>query len=83
MWPHHMQQEEHFQRERLQINHRWDVHHNWGLRRLEFDADAFKSGRLVIRVLQAGCAMARWWTFLTRGGCRSSISTRCCSAKIR
>ena len=53
MWPHHMQQEVRFQAERLRVGHRWDVQHNWGLRTLEIDADALKTGRLVIRNLQA------------------------------
>jgi type VI secretion system protein ImpJ len=53
MWPHHMQQEELFQSERIRLSHQWNVHHNWGLRKLDFDSDAFKSGRLVIRQLQA------------------------------
>ena len=53
MWPHHMQQEERFQSERVRLNHQWNVHHNWGLRELELDSDACKSGRLVIRRLQA------------------------------
>ncbi len=53
MWPHHMQQEERFQSERVRLNHQWNVHHNWGIRELEIDSDACKSGRLVIRRLQA------------------------------
>jgi type VI secretion system protein ImpJ len=53
MWPHHMQQEERLQSERLRSAHRWNVHHNWGLRLLDLDTDSFKSGRLVIRNLQA------------------------------
>jgi type VI secretion system protein ImpJ len=53
MWPHHMQQEERLQAERVRVNHQWSVHHNWGLRQLEVDPDAFKGGRLVIRRLQA------------------------------
>lgn len=53
MWPHHMQQEERLHTERIRVNHRWNVHHNWGMRRLDIDSDAFKSGRLVIRHLQA------------------------------
>ncbi len=53
MWPHHMQQEERFQSERVRLSHQWNVQHNWGLRTLELDSDAFKSGRLVIRQLQA------------------------------
>jgi type VI secretion system protein ImpJ len=53
MWPHHMQQEERFQSERIRLTHQWNVHHNWGLHRLELDADAFKSGRLAIQTLQA------------------------------
>jgi type VI secretion system protein ImpJ len=52
MWPHHMQQEERLHVERLRVNHRLNVHHNWGLRQLEFDPDAFKSGQLAIRQLQ-------------------------------
>jgi len=53
MWPHHMQQEERLQSERLRVAHQWNVHHNWGLRLLDFDKDAFKSGRLVIGRLYA------------------------------
>src|SRR6185436_17168892 len=53
MWPHHMQQEERFQAERIRLSHHWDVHHNWGLRLLDFDLDDFKSGRLAIRRLRA------------------------------
>src|SRR4051794_28773250 len=53
MWPHHMQQEERLQSERLRVAHQWNVHHNWGLRLLDFDMDAFKSGRLVIGRLHA------------------------------
>lgn len=53
MWPHHMQQEERLQSERIRVNHRWSVQHNWGLRQMEVDADAFKGGRLQISRLQA------------------------------
>lgn len=53
MWPHHMQQEERFAGERASRAHRWNVHHNWGLRKLEWDSDAFKNGHLQIRHLQA------------------------------
>lgn len=53
MWPHHMQQEDRCHAERLRLSHRWNVHHNWGLRELEWDADAFQSGRLEIVRLQA------------------------------
>jgi type VI secretion system protein ImpJ len=53
MWPHHMQQEDRCHAERLRLSHRWNVHHNWGLRALEWDADAFQSGRLEIVRLQA------------------------------
>lgn len=53
MWPHHMQQEDRCHAERLRLSHRWNLHHNWGLRELEWDADAFESGRLEIVRLQA------------------------------
>lgn len=53
MWPHHMQQEERLHVERMRANHRLNVHHNWGLRLLELDADAFKTGRLEVRRLEA------------------------------
>ena len=53
MWPHHMQQEDHCHAERLRLLHRWNVYHNWGLRELEWDNDAFQSGRLEIIRLQA------------------------------
>ena len=53
MWPHHMQQEDRCHAERLRLSHRWNTHHNWGLRELEWDADAFQSGRLEIVRLQA------------------------------
>ena len=53
MWPHHMQQEDRCHTERLRLSHRWNTHHNWGLRELEWDADAFQSGRLEIVRLQA------------------------------
>src|ERR1019366_7539996 len=53
MWPHHMQQEERLQGERIRVTNQWNVHHNWGLRLLDLDPDAFKSGRLAIRRLQA------------------------------
>ena len=53
MWPHHMQQEERLQAERLVVSHRWNIHHNWGVRKIEWDADAFKSGLLEIKFLQA------------------------------
>lgn len=53
MWPHHMQQEDRCQTERLALSHRWNVHHNWGLRRIEWDPEAFQSGRLEVTRLQA------------------------------
>ena len=53
MWPHHMQQEERLQSERIRVTNQWNVHHNWGLRQLDVDPDAFKSGRLAILRLQA------------------------------
>jgi type VI secretion system protein ImpJ len=53
MWPHHMQQEERLQGERIAVSHRWNIHHNWGVRKIEWDADAFKSGLLEIKLLQA------------------------------
>src|SRR5262245_2959167 len=53
MWPHHMQQEDRCQTERLALSHRWNVHHNWGLRHIEWDPVAFQSGRLEITRLQA------------------------------
>ena len=53
MWPHHMQQETRFLGEQIRCNHQWDVHHNWGLRQLDFDPDAFKANRFVVRSLQA------------------------------
>ena len=53
MWPHHMQQEERMQSERIRVTNQWNVHHNWGLRQLDVDPDAFKSGRLVILRLRA------------------------------
>jgi type VI secretion system protein ImpJ len=53
MWPHHMQQEDRCHSERLRLSHCWNVHHNWGVRELEWDADAFQSGRLEIVRLQA------------------------------
>ena len=48
-----MQQEDRCQTERLALSHRWNVHHNWGLRRIEWDPESFKSGRLEITRLQA------------------------------
>jgi len=53
MWPHHMQQQDRSETERLRLSHRWNIHHNWGLRKLAWDADAFQSGRLDITQLQA------------------------------
>lgn len=53
MWPHHMQQEERLQSQRLAAGHRWNVHHNWGVRTIEWNADAFKSGLLEVTALQA------------------------------
>jgi type VI secretion system protein ImpJ len=53
MWPHHMQQEERLHAERVRVNHQFNVHHNWGLRHVDLDPDAFKSGLLAVRELQA------------------------------
>jgi type VI secretion system protein ImpJ len=53
MWPHHMQQEERLHAERIRVNHRLNVHHNWGLRLLDLDPDAFKSGLLRVSRLEA------------------------------
>jgi type VI secretion system protein ImpJ len=53
MWPHHMQQEDRCQTDRLALSHRWNVHHNWGLRNIEWNPEAFQSGRLEITRLQA------------------------------
>jgi len=53
MWPHHMQQEERFRRAELDRQGKCNLHYNWGLRRLEWDAEALKKGRLVIKKLQA------------------------------
>src|SRR5688572_7593188 len=53
MWPHHMQQEMRFQTELVALNHKWDVHHNWGLRHIDIDAEALKTGQFALRSLQA------------------------------
>ncbi len=53
MWPHHLQQEERLHAERLRVQHRLNVHHNWGVRHIELDAEALKTGRLVVLRLEA------------------------------